>query len=181
MTRVFLAGPIDYQPITDVIEYRLGLGDQLESAGYELVDQYSGALEEVVSLDFSNPDLDEIRAVIADLPDEPYVDALNHAIDQHSLLAVIQSPGLIPTEMPDDTVERLVHRDLELVETADVFVAYLPEPSCGTTVELLAADDAGMPTVVISEEPPTFVKYYADSVVPDAEAAIDRLDEITAD
>lgn len=179
MTRVFLAGPIDYRPIDEVIEYRFRLSDELDDAGFELVDQYSGVLQQVTQIDFENPDLGEIRRTIEELPDEPYVTALRHAIDEHSLIEVMGDPGLVPQEMRPETVEALVHHDLELVASADALLAYLPQPSCGTTVELLEAHDRGMPSVVITESPPTFVRYYADRVVPDADAAMDALAELT--
>lgn len=178
MTRAFLGGPIDYRPLSEVVEYRLRLSERLEAEGFELVDQYSGALGEVADVEFGpDTDLDAVRSVIDDLPDEPYVEAIRHAIDEHSLLEVVQSPELVPQEMPEETVEALVARDLELVETADVMLAYLPRPSCGTMTELLHAHEQGLPVVVLTESPPTFVRYYADEVAADEDEAIATLGE----
>ncbi|PSP80497.1 hypothetical protein BRC81_02065 [Halobacteriales archaeon QS_1_68_20] len=179
MSRIFVAGPIDYRPLNEVVDYRLRLADLVREEGHSLVDQYSGALERVADIDFGGGpvDLDEIRDVIASLPDEPYVEALRHAIDEHSLLAVVQSPGLVPEEMPPEIVEALVHRDLELVEEADAVLAYLPRPSCGTTAEIVHAHDLGLPIVVVSEEPPTFIRYYADEVLTDEADAIAALED----
>jgi len=176
MTRVFLGGPIDYRPLSEVVEYRLRLSDRLEQEGFELVDQYSGALQDVADIEFGpDTDLDKVRSVIEEMPDEPYVDAVNHAIDQHSLIEVVQSPELVPQEMPEETVEALVRRDLELVETAEVMLAYLPQPSCGTMTELLHAQESGLPVVVITDSPPTFVRHYADEVVEDEDEAMAAL------
>lgn len=171
--QVFIAGPIDFHDLDDLVEYRLQATELVEEAGHEPVDQYSGALELVRKLD--SPDVAELAQNLDSLPDEPYVELVQHAMAETSIPAVIEDPDLVPEHATADLVEAVVKRDFELVETTDGVLAYLPTPSCGTMAEIVHAKQAGLPVVVVSEQPPLFVQYFADAVRPDFESGIETL------
>lgn len=176
MTRVFLAGPIDFQDISDLITYRRPFRRVLEENGYRPVEQYSALFDRFAEIDTDNED--DVKAVLSDLeslPGEPYVEAIRHAIDVTSVVEVVESPELIPYYTPTDIISAIVTRDLELVRSCAAFLAYLPQPSCGTTVELMHARDHGLPTVVVSENPPLFIQQFADRIDEDIENAVDSL------
>ncbi|QIO21432.1 hypothetical protein [Haloarcula sp. JP-L23] len=173
MTEVFLAGPIDFQDVETIVDYRLTIRDRLREAGFEPVDQYSAALELVAETD----DVAEIGERLDELPDEPYLDAVSHAVAATSFEDVLADPSLVPEHTPPEVVADIVERDLSLVADSDAFLAYLPDPSCGTMAELLHAVRCDHPTVVVSETPPHFVQYYADATCPTVEEAIETLSE----
>lgn len=174
MTDVFVAGPIDFQDLQTVVDYRLRIRDLLRERGFTPVDQYSEALEQLEAVDFA--DDDPLAAIdIEQLPDEPYLEAVSAAVAETSVETVVESPSVVPRHTPDATVEALVERDLELVESADAFLAYLPDPSCGTMAELLHARENDLRTVVVSDPAPHFVRYYADEVHPTVEDAVESL------
>lgn len=174
MTDVFVAGPIDFQDLDAVVEYRLRIRDRLRERGFTPVDQYSEALEQLAAVDFDGDD--PLAAVdVEALPDEPYLDAVSAAVAETSVETVVESPSVVPRHTPDSVVESLVERDLELVESADAFLAYLPDPSCGTMAELLHARRNGLRTVVVSDPAPHFVRYYADRTCATVDAAVESL------
>lgn len=171
--QVFVAGPVDFHDVDDLIEYRLRATELLEEAGCEPVDQYSDALELVRTLD--SPDVAELVSNLDSLPDEPYVELVQHAMAETSIPAVIDDPALVPEHATPDLVAAVVERDFELAESTDGVLAYLPTPSCGTMAEIIRAKRAGIPVVVVSDQPPLFVQYYADAVRPDFESGIETL------
>lgn len=170
MDDVFLAGPIDFQDLNKIIEYRVRFSDRLRSAGFEPVDQYADAFRLLSSDDYEF-NANALMENIEDLPDEPYVRAVEHAVAATSLESVLNSPDLVPKHAPADVIAAVVERDLELVEGSDAFLAYLPQPSCGTTVELMHAVDNQIPTFIVSPSPPMFIQHFADQVVPDFDEA----------
>lgn len=175
MTRVFVAGPIDFQDVDDVIDYRLALRQRLQDRGLTPVDQYSELLDLFVDLDASDGEIGTSLAA-ATVPDEPFVDAVGHAIEATSMEAVLADPGIVPRHTPEDVIEEMVTRDLSLLEGCSGVLAYLPEPSCGTMVEILRARRESIPVVVVSERPSHYVQYYADEVVPSFEAGVERIE-----
>jgi len=175
MSRIFVAGPIDFQDVEDVIEYRIELRRRLERRGLTPVDQYSELLELVGALDLEDGGVAGLFEG-ATVPDEPFVDAAMHAIEATSLEAVLDEPSIVPRHTPEDVIEELVTRDLSLLEGCAGVLAYLPEPSCGTMVEILHATRESIPVVVVSEQPSHYVQHYADDVVPSLEAGVDRIE-----
>ncbi len=175
MTDVFVAGPIDFKNFETILAYRTRIYSLLAEHGCTPIDQYSDAFEQLASADLgqANP-LETIE--LDELPDEPYLDAISAAIAASSVEAVFGSPDIVPAHTPEAVVTEIVERDLELVEQADVFLAYLQEPSCGTMVELLHATDHDIPTIAISDPPPHFVRYYADRIYPTIDDAIAELE-----
>lgn len=181
MTDVFVAGPVDFQAFEDLAAYRTRLADGLRERGLTPVDQYSDALallpEDPQALD--HDDASAIASELLSIATEPYLRAFEHAVRETSVEAVLAEPELVPRHTPADVLEDIVERDLELVSTCDAVLAYLPEPSCGTTVEMLHATRRGIPVVVQSERPPLFVRYVADCVHSDLDEALDAVSELT--
>lgn len=174
MTTVFVAGPIDFQDLEAIVDYRLRIHTLLADRGFTPIDQYSDAFEQLATVDLerTNP----IQAIDRnELRDEPYLKAIENAIENSSAENVFASPEDIPRHTPDAIVDSIVERDLELVERADIFLAYLPEPSCGTMAELLHATDHGIQTIVVSDPAPHFVRYYADEIHPTIDDAVASL------
>lgn len=171
MSQVFIAGPVDLQDLEFIVSYRLEMQRVLSERGLTPVDQYSELLERLAGDD--DRDLEASLAEVADSSDRPYARAIRTAIERTSAEAVADAPELVPEVVPDDLVAEIVEFDLGLVESCDGFLAYLPTPSCGTTVELLHAADCGLPTAVVSEQPPLFVQHYADDVYDTVERAAD--------
>jgi hypothetical protein len=169
MAQVFIAGPVDLQDLEFIVSYRLELQRALSNRGLTPVDQYSELLERLAGDD--DRDLKSGLVEIADSSDRPYARAIRTTIEQKSVEAVASSPELVLELVPDSLIAEIVEYDLGLVEESDAFLAYLPTPSCGTTVELLHAEDCGLPTAVVSEQPPLFVQHYADDVYNDVESA----------
>ncbi|OAQ52786.1 hypothetical protein HTG_10690 [Natrinema mahii] len=175
MTDVFVAGPIDFRDVDTIVDYRVRIYTLLDKHGFSPVDQYVDVFEQLatVNSDRTNP----LQALdFEKLQSEPFLDAITAAIEDTSATAVLESPEIVPEHTPDSIVSSIVERDLELVEQADVFLAYLPEPSCGTMAELLHARRHGIPTVVVSEPAPHFVQYYADEIHPTIDDAVATLD-----
>lgn len=176
MCRVFVAGPIDFHEISDVVDYRLTYRASLSDAGFTPVDQYSGALDRVEGiLDDETDGVSSVLRNIDAFPDEPYVHAVGHAIAATSVEEVIADPKKVPEIAPESVISDIVERDLELLRSCDAMVAYLPSPSCGTTVELLHAVENDIPAFVVSESPPMFIQQYADACYETFDAALDRL------
>lgn len=164
MTNVFVAGPIDFQDLSDLIEYRLEMRDAVRAAGHEPVDQYSDALDRLAGT--TNPG-NAIKSLLAsrdDLDSEPYLKAIDTAITERSIEALLDSPEIVPEIASQETIEEIVDRDLELLRSSDGMVAYFPGPSNGTTVELLHAVENDIPAHVVSESPSMFIQRYADDI-----------------
>lgn len=175
MCRVFVAGPIDFHDLSDLVAYRLSFRDGLADAGFTPVDQYSAALDRIEGATDDRDALAETLQNLDELPDEPYVRAVGHAILERSISEVLSSPEVVPAVAPESVVADIVERDLELLRSCDAMLAYFPTPSCGTTVELLHAVEHDVPTHVVSESPSMFVQHYADECHETFDAALDRL------
>lgn len=180
MSDVFLAGPIDFHEIGDLAAYRLRMKRAVEAAGHTPVDQYSEALD-VVTDDDDEVDVTAVAADVGRLPSEPYLDAIGEAVAATSMETVLSDPSVVPDHTSEATVERMVERDLELLGRADAILAYLPAPSCGTTVEIVRAADDGLPVVVAADRAPHFVRYFADRVTATVEDGVDAVDTLLAD
>lgn len=181
MTRVFVAGPIDFQSFADLAAYRTRFAERLRERGLTPVDQYSEALTLLPEAPGSLDEAD-VHALVEDLlatETEPYVRALEHAVRATSLEAVLEAPELVPEHTPEDVLENVVQRDLELVASCDAVLAALPQPSCGTTVEMTHATGLDLPVVVHCDQPPLFVQYLSDSVHSDLDDALDAVVELT--
>lgn len=177
MCDVFVAGPIDFHDLSDLVEYRLTYRAALSDAGFTPVDQYSGALDRVEGVVESDDEVADALRNLDDLPDEPYVHAIGYAIAETSVEEILANPEKVPEIAPETVISDIVERDLELLGSCDAMVAYFPEPSCGTTVELLHAVDHDIPTLAVSESPPMFIQHYADECYDTFEAALDDLVE----
>lgn len=175
MTDVFVAGPIDFHDLSDLVEYRLSFRDALADAGFTPVDQYSGALDRIEGATDESEAVAEALANLDDLPDEPYVRAVGHAIAATSLEEVLENPDVVPEAAPESVIADVVERDLELLRSCDAMVAYFPTPSCGTTVELLHAVEHDVPALVVSESPSMFIQHYANECHDDFEGALESL------
>ena len=175
MTKVFVAGPIDFHDLADLVDYRLRFREQLRDAQYEPVDQYSEALEAVAEHPDAAEGVKTTLESIGELPDEPYVAAVANAIAERSLGAVLEDPDLVPELASERIVGEIVDRDLELLRSCDEMLAYFPTPSCGTTVELLHAVEHDIPCHVVSDSPSMFIQHYADTVSETVGGAIEQL------
>lgn len=178
MTKIFVGGPIDFQDLSEVAAYRLRISRALTSRGYQPIDQYTDAIEQFGDILTDQTGVERAMAQLDSLPNEPYVRAVKYAVEETSIEEVLASPALVPELIPDDLVAAIVERDLELVEDADGMLAYLPQPSCGTMVEMFHANDHDHPVVVVSEQPPMFVRYVADQTTDDLDNALDALEEV---
>lgn len=176
MTKVFVAGPIDFHDLSDLVEYRLSFRDQLADAGFTPVDQYSGALDHIEGATDEGTAVADALQNLGDLPDEPYVHAVGHAIAATSMEEILSNPGRVPEIAPESVIADIVERDLELLRSCDAMVAYFPTPSCGTTVELLHAVEHDIPALVVSESPSMFIQHYADECHDTFEQALDSLE-----
>ena len=177
--RVFVAGPIDFQDIDELIDYRLRVRDRLQDEGHVPVDQYSEILETVGEMrGDEEPDAAMIQTAMESIPNEPFLRAAQHAIAETSLEEVMESPDILPEHTPESVIDDLVERDLSLLDGSNALLAFLPEPSCGTMAELIHAHDNGIPTIVISERPPHYVQHYADRVEDDLEQALETLETV---
>lgn len=178
MADVFIAGPVDFCDLDSLIEYRLDIRNRLQQWDHNPVNQYSELLATLPELEMD----DEIDPLVVmekspELPSEPYLEAIRHAIAATSLETVIESPEIVARHTPDEVVADLVDRDLSLLAGSDAVLAYLPRPSCGTMTELVHADDVGVPSVLVSERPPHYARHYATEVydsLTDGIEAIDR-------
>lgn len=177
MSRVFTAGPIDFEGVDSLISYRYELHESLRNLGHTPVDQYTELLQNVAPTGTSETSLPGDVDVSA-LPDEPFAAIVQRAIDETSLETVLETPEVVPRHASDEQIEALVDRDMELLRSCAGLVAYLPRPSCGTMVEIVRASDDGLPVVVISESPPHYVQHFADGVEATIEAGIERIDEM---
>lgn len=177
MTSVFVAGPIDFHDLSDLVEYRLRFRDALADAGFTPVDQYSGALDRIEGGSNESETLADVLRNVDDLPNEPYVDAISHAVAETSVEEVLSDPGKVPEIATDSIIEDIVERDLELLRSCDAMVAYFPTPSCGTTVELLHAVEHDVPALVVSESPSMFIQHYSDECYDTFDAALNHLVE----
>lgn len=175
MCRVFIAGPIDFHEISEVVDYRLTYRAALSNAGFTPVDQYSGALDRIEEILDETDGVSSVLRNIDEFPDEPYVHAVGHAIAATSVEEVIADPKKVPETAPESVISDIVKRDLELLRSCDAMVAYFPTPSCGTTVELLHAVENDIPAFVVSESPSMFIQHYADECYETFDAALDRL------
>lgn len=179
MSRIFTAGPIDFEGIDSLIEYRSGMHESLRRAGHEPVDQYTEFLRTVSNEGVTTTEeLAATDLAPADLPDEPFAEIVGHAVAATSLRAVLESPELIPKHAPEALLDDLVDRDMELLRSCDGLVAYLPRPSCGTMVEIVRAYERDLPIVVVSESPPHYPQRFADEVEPTLDAGIERIDDL---
>lgn len=176
MTRVFVAGPIDFHDISELVEYRLSFRDELADAGFTPVDQYSGALDRIEGATDEGEAIADALKNLGELPDEPYVHAVGHAIAATSMEEVLSNPEKVPEIAPESVIGDIVERDLELLRTCDAMIAYFPTPSCGTTVELLHAVEHDIPALVVSESPSMFVQHYADECHDTFDGALDSLE-----
>lgn len=177
MTKVFIAGPIDFHAFNELADYRRRLSDRLQQRGFTPIDQYSAALS-LLPDDLGAIEDVDLQAIVDEvLSDgkEPYIRAVEHAITQTSFEQVLASPELVPRYTPDDILRDIVGRDLELVSSAHAVLAYLPEPSCGSMVEIVHAIQQDIPVVVQSDQPSLFVRYFADSVHDDIDEALDAI------
>jgi nucleoside 2-deoxyribosyltransferase len=178
MTDVFVAGPIDFAEIEDVVEYRLSLRDSLEAAGYTPVDQYSESLRIISEIDFDAEDVvDAVTERLDEFPDEPYLHAVQYAIAETSVQEVVAAPNVVPEYTPESIVSDIVERDLSLLRSCDGIVAYFPRPSCGTMAEMIHANECDVPSVAIGDPAPHYVQYYADDVVETVDEAVQTLEE----
>ncbi|MFC7079328.1 hypothetical protein [Halorussus caseinilyticus] len=177
MCRVFVAGPIDFHDLSDLVEYRLTYRRALSDAGFTPVDQYSGALDKLEGAVGEDGGVEDVLENIGDLPDEPYVHAVGYAIGETSIAEVMENPERVPEIAPESVISDIVERDLELLRSCDAMVAYFPTPSCGTTVELLHAVEHDVPALAVSESPPMFIQHYADECYDTFDAALDDLTE----
>ncbi|EMA15976.1 hypothetical protein [Haloarcula amylolytica] len=177
MTRVFIAGPIDFRDLSELVEYRLSFKHQLEDADFTPVDQYSGALEKFSDVTEDGTVLEDILNNLGSLPDEPYVHAVGHAIGETSIEEILSNPDRVPELAPGSVIADIVERDLELLQSCDALLAYFPSPSCGTTVELLHAVDHDIRALVVSDSPPMFVQHYADECYETLQPAVAELEQ----
>jgi hypothetical protein len=71
----------------------------------------------------------------------------------------------------DDEARRVFFSHLELLRHSRVLVAYLPEASLGTAVEMETARQAGLPIITISPMSLNWViRLYSFAVLPDLDA-----------
>jgi hypothetical protein len=75
------------------------------------------------------------------------------------------------TEYDDDTARRTLLELFELAGQADLLVAYAPEASMGTAIEMWQAFQSGAPLITISPMAANWVvRHLSTVVVPDLEA-----------
>lgn len=178
MADVFVAGPIDFEDLNTLIEYRLDIRNQLQHCGHNPVDQYSellSVLSEMKIEDGIDPHIAMKKA--SELPSEPYIEAIQYAIAATSLETVVESPEIVTHHTPDDVIADLVDRDLSLLTDSDAMLAYLPRPSCGTMTELIHANDVGIHSVLVSKQPPHYARHYAGEVHSSFEEGIKAIDQ----
>lgn len=179
MSRIFTAGPIDFEGIDSLIEYRTRMHSSLRERGHEPVDQYTEFLETIQENDITNAmDLSSTSLDLKEISDEPFIEVIGHALAATSFQDILESPESVPSHTPDRLLDDLVERDLELLRSCDGLLAYLPRPSCGTMVEILRASEEGLPVVLVSESPPHYPRRFADVVEPTLSAGLDRIDTI---
>jgi hypothetical protein len=74
-------------------------------------------------------------------------------------------------EFDDDRARQVFFDLVEVAASADVVVAYLPEASMGTALEMVRAHDAGVPVISISPLAKNwFVRFLSRRVFPTLEA-----------
>jgi len=174
MTRIFVAGPIDFQRPADVVDYRLDIGERLRESGFTPVDQYTELLQLLADIEFERQAVTELLSE-GDLPDEPFLDAIYNAVAATSVERVLDDPGIVPDHTPEDVVRDIVNRDFDILGRSEALLAYLPRPSCGTMAEIIRANELD-PPVVVAERPPHYVQYYADAVVDSIEEGVQQVD-----
>ncbi|MGQ3722928.1 hypothetical protein [Natrialba aegyptia] len=177
MNDVFLAGPIDFQDISDLADYRLRMKRAVENAGFSAIDQYSEALDIITDSD-GVINIEEVAKNIHRLPDEPYLEAVHEASMATSMNQVLADPSIIPEYTSENVIDSIVERDLELLSESDLLLAYLPQPSCGTAIEIFWAHKYNIPSVVISTSPPHFVQYFTNHICRGLNESIRILEEI---
>lgn len=178
MADVFIAGPVDFCDLDTLIEYRLDIRNQLRQCGHNPVDQYSELLSILLDLGMDDEiDTQIVMEKVTELPSEPYLEAIQHAIAATSLETVIESPEIVAHHTPDEVIADLVDRDLSLLADSDAVLAYLPRPSCGTMTELVHADDVGIHSVLVSEQPPHYARHYANEVCDSFADGVEAIDK----
>lgn len=91
-------------------------------------------------------------------------------------LEVVDPWALYPDSQgyDDARAREVFRRNIEEAARCDFLVAYLPEASMGTALEMWAAYQAGKPVVVISPlERNWVVRYLSTLVLPDLEAFVE--------
>lgn len=165
--KVFLAGPVDTQDLDFIHSYRTRYGRLLAEVGFEVVDPYAQTIEKIVGLELRSPR--DLFLKVKDLAeeikrlDDPYLNAVVR------FLLNTKNPDLsvFPDEVNEADLTSIVERDLNLMSTADMVVAYLPKPSFGTAVEVIKARELGKKVFIFNEGEmpiPIFARYYATSV-----------------
>lgn len=108
------------------------------------------------------------------IEDQDYRRAIARAVRaQHPAAEIVDPQALFPDSPAyDDERARQVFFDLmEAAAGADVVIAYLPEASMGTAMEMVRAYDAGTPVVSVSPMGTNwFVRFLSRRVFPTLEA-----------
>jgi len=105
-------------------------------------------------------------------------DAIKAVLQRHLPAAEVychysEHPNSITYEMPD--IRRTFADGLRRAAACDLLVAYLPEASMGTALEMAAAAEAGAVVLTITPLSANWVvRLYSDRVVPDV-AALEEL------
>ena len=106
--------------------------------------------------------------------DQGYRQAIEQAIRARYPDAEIVDPqALFPNSLDydDERARRVFFDTAEEAARADVVVAYLPEASMGTALEMVRAYDAGTPVVSISPMAENwFIRFLSRRVLPSLEA-----------
>ena len=108
------------------------------------------------------------------IEDQGYRQAITRSVRaQHPAAEIVDPQALFPDSPAyDDERARQVFFDLvEAAAGADVVIAYLPEASMGTAMEMVRAYDAGTPVVSISPMGTNwFIRFLSRCVFPTLEA-----------
>jgi hypothetical protein len=116
-----------------------------------------------------------------DIEDQGYRRAITRTVRaQHPAAEIVDPQALFPDSPAyDDERARQVFFDLvEAAAGADVVIAYLPEASMGTAMEMVRAYDAGTPVVSISPMGTNwFIRFLSRRVFPTLEALGEWVEE----
>jgi nucleoside 2-deoxyribosyltransferase len=115
------------------------------------------------------------------IDDQSYRQVIARTVRARHPAAEIVDPQALFPDSPaydDERARQVFFNMVEAAARADVVVAYLPEASMGTAMEMVRAYDAGKPVVSISPmEANWFVRFLSRHTFPTLEAFIEWVEE----